>query len=138
MHNEHRTPIELSEPKIDAYTSALSGEGATPGPWRSVCIGHGGIDSDVPVYVVRSESHGVVCEFLYEADARLIAAAPKLLAALRRLFLAADETGAVLAASEDDLCAAANDADADAIVREQAAAVLECRAAIAAATGSEQ
>jgi hypothetical protein len=26
MHNEHRTPIELSEPKIDAYTSACSGE----------------------------------------------------------------------------------------------------------------
>jgi hypothetical protein len=59
------------------------------------------------------------------------------LAALRRLFLAADESGAVLAASEDDLCAAANDADADAIVREQAMAVLECRAAIAAATGTQ-
>jgi hypothetical protein len=29
MHNEHRTPIELSEQPIDAYTSALSGSGAT-------------------------------------------------------------------------------------------------------------
>jgi hypothetical protein len=51
--------------------------------------------------------------------------------ALARLFAAADESGAVLAASEDDLCVAANDMDADPIVREQAAAVLQCRAALA-------
>jgi endonuclease III len=54
-----------------------------------------------------------------------------LLMALARLFAAADESGAVLAASEDDLCAAANDMGADPIVREQAAAVLQCRAALA-------
>lgn len=53
--------------------------------------------------------------------------------ALARLFLAADETGAVFAATEDELCAAANDPDAEAIVREQAAAVLQCREALRSA-----
>jgi hypothetical protein len=63
--------------------------------------------------------------------AALRASRDALAEALARLFAAADESGAVLAASEDDLCAAANDMGADPIVREQAAAVLQCRAVLA-------
>lgn len=63
----------------------------------------------------------------------LAASHQRLKEALTRLFLAADETGAVFAATEDEPCAAANDPDAEAIGREQAAAVLQCREALRSA-----
>lgn len=69
------------------------------------------------------------------ANARLIAAAPELLAALQNL-LASDKDGEIACATEDALCEAANDANADSVVREQAAAILQARAAIAKATGA--
>jgi hypothetical protein len=81
-------------------------------------------------------THSPDCPYVMAASLRAELAAIRasrdaLAEALARLFAAADESGAVLAASEDDLCAAANDMGADPIVREQAAAVLQCRAVLA-------
>ena len=53
----------------------------------------------------------------------------RLRAALHRL-LNSDPTGAIATATAADLEQAANDADADPVVREQAAAVLQGRAAL--------
>jgi hypothetical protein len=69
-------------------------------------------------------------------NAALRASRDELLEALQRLLKAADEH-AIAETSEELLCEAANDPDADPAVREQAAAVLQVRAAIrrAASTG---
>jgi hypothetical protein len=53
----------------------------TPGPWESVLIGEGGGRG---LYEVRGGVH-TLGEFVYEDDARLMAAAPDLLAALKAL-----------------------------------------------------
>lgn len=54
----------------------------------------------------------------------------RLRAALHRL-LNSDPGGAIANATEDDLCEAANDFNADPVIREQAASVLQARAALA-------
>lgn len=56
----------------------------------------------------------------------------KLVGALGRL-LDSDPEGAIATASEDDLTMAANDMGADPVIREQAAAVLQARAALSEA-----
>lgn len=61
----------------------------------------------------------------------------ELLAALRRL-LASDPTGAIAQATDDELRAACYDSEADVIVREQSASILQARAAIAKVEGEKQ
>lgn len=56
----------------------------------------------------------------------------QLVGALDRL-LNSDPDGAIATASEDDLTLAANDMEADPVIREQAASVLQARAALTAA-----
>lgn len=57
----------------------------TPGKWIAERVGVGSLggpdDVEVDVYVVRA--HAPVCEYVGENDARLIAAAPDLLEALK-------------------------------------------------------
>ena len=53
----------------------------TPGPWTAECVGSTGAhDNPTDVYEVLSRA-ARVCEFATEVDAKLIAAAPELLAA---------------------------------------------------------
>ena len=78
-------------------------DGHTPGPWL-VGLAHtkedggdGYFEIEAPVLGVRSEASGdfgrvAVVEFATEADARLMAAAPELLAALKRLVAGLNET----------------------------------------------
>ena len=73
-----------------------AGDGHTPGPWL-VGLAHtkedggdGYFEIEAPVLGVRSAASGdfgrvAVVEFATEADARLMAAAPELLEALKRL-----------------------------------------------------
>lgn len=56
----------------------------------------------------------------------------QLVGALDRL-LNSDPDGAIATASDDDLTLAANDMEADPVIREQAEAVLQARAALSAA-----
>jgi endonuclease III len=88
-----------------------------------------GSDKAIPA-VLNADTRAYIASLVAEL-ASMRASRDALAEALARLFAAADESGAVLAASEDDLCAAANDMGADPIVREQAAAVLQCRAVLA-------
>ena len=52
----------------------------THGPWIADEVGDSGGDNPIGVYeVTTADGHRRVCEHLYEADARLVAAAPELL-----------------------------------------------------------
>jgi len=56
----------------------------TPGPWVAECVGDSGGENPVEVWeVVSSDGFSRVAEHLSAADARLVAFAPDLLAALR-------------------------------------------------------
>jgi len=56
----------------------------TPGPWEEEIIGIYGNENPVDVYEITAGAGRVrVAEYLLEADARLIAAAPELYAALQ-------------------------------------------------------
>lgn len=79
----------------------------TPGPWTAAKDGEG---SRGDIYHVSADLGTVdgaaVCEFCYEADARLIAAAPDLLAACEALLRFAESVrpgGGVLAGEHDML-----------------------------------
>jgi hypothetical protein len=63
----------------------------TPGPWEAVEVGMSNAGPNgIPVYEVMGGYGTVrVAEHLYEGDARLCAAAPELLEALRDFLLAA-------------------------------------------------
>jgi len=52
-----------------------------------------------------------------------------------RVLLASDPTGAIANASDDDLSAAINDPEADAIVKGQASSILQARAVLAEIEG---
>ena len=57
----------------------------TPGPWKYEEVGDTGGENPAGVYdVVTADNYRRVCEFVDFGDARLIAAAPDLLAALER------------------------------------------------------
>jgi len=60
----------------------------TPGPWIAEEIGMSSAgDNAVPIYDVIAGMRNRVCEYASEADARLIAAAPELLAIVSKLAL---------------------------------------------------
>lgn len=55
----------------------------SPGKWVAECVGHGGPgDNPVEVWEVTN-GHARIAEYLTEADARLVAAAPEMRAALQ-------------------------------------------------------
>lgn len=63
----------------------------TAGPWVAECVACGGDYSNpIDVYEVNN-GYSRICEHCIENDARLIAAAPELLAALEAILHAADE-----------------------------------------------
>lgn len=78
----------------------------TPGPWRVEIVGAGGgYDNPTDVCEILSERERI-CEYVSEANARLIAAAPEMFAALCRVrdlspHAAADEERAVWQAMHD-------------------------------------
>lgn len=112
--------------------------GFTPGPWK--ITGDAGHPANLRIlstarrHVAKVYAESTTRDPMAEANARLIAVAPDLLASHARLFdalvrmLASDER--IATATEDELCEAANE-PGDAELNEQAAAVLQCRAAIA-------
>ena len=102
----------------------------TPGPWEATVTGNSGGPHWEDVYEVNSDN-GMrrVAEYMSEADAKLIAAAPDLLAALRPFALMTDE-------NEDKVHGVY--IDARGVVRAKGsllAALDRARAAIAAAEG---
>jgi hypothetical protein len=56
----------------------------TPGPWRAECVGSEGGENPLDVYEVNN-GHRRIAEYVSEPDARLIAAAPDMLDALRAI-----------------------------------------------------
>lgn len=69
----------------------------TPGPWIAEEVGDSGGDNPVSVYeVTTADGYRRVCEHLYEADAKLIAAAPDLLLCLFD-YVKSDHLGSTLA-----------------------------------------
>lgn len=59
----------------------------TPGKWEAVQIGDTGGENPVDVYEVIADGRKRVAEYVGDADARLIAAAPDLLEALESMVL---------------------------------------------------
>jgi hypothetical protein len=145
---------------MEGHSIMCTGDGALFGASKSHCpmttFGYATHDDAAAAWNSRAELAAVRAELAQAAESRafmvnafheaqdIAVAAQEQVAALRasrdalvkaldRLFRAADESGAALSATEDELCEAANDSAAEPIVREQAAAVLECRAALALA-----
>lgn len=56
----------------------------TAGPWEAVEVGDTGGENPMPIYEVQTrDGHKTICEYIRPDDARLCAAAPELLEALR-------------------------------------------------------
>lgn len=74
----------------------------TPGPWRAECVGSTGGDNPVDVYEITN-GFTRIAENVSERDAKLIAAAPRLLECLRNLlsFYAKQESGFYHLMAED-------------------------------------
>lgn len=62
----------------------------TPGKWEALQVGDTGGENPVDVYEVVADGRKRVAEYVTDADARLIAAAPDLLEAARKIVAYAD------------------------------------------------
>lgn len=57
----------------------------TAGPWKAVEVGDTGGENPMPIYEVQTAGgHKRICEYIRPDDARLCAAAPELLEALKK------------------------------------------------------
>lgn len=57
----------------------------TPGMWVASFVGNIGGENPIGVYEILADDRARVAEYVSESDARLIAAAPELLAALKAI-----------------------------------------------------
>ena len=86
----------LAAGRNDSRTACFAGGRSmsaahTPGTWQAVEVGQGGpADAPMPSYEIHADGRAVVAEFVDERNARLIAAAPELLAALQQLVAAVE------------------------------------------------
>ena len=103
----------------------------TPGPWHTVSV-----YADTEVQTQDGALVAVVTPVRCESaeNARLIAAAPELLAAL---LLITQADPCIAKTTDDELRAAMEDEGEEQEVREQARAFLAARAAVAKATGGQ-